>query len=115
MPITILDLAKHRGAQEDPNGGFSAEAILNTGLPFLAGCGPCGESLVAFNAYPSKLGVIRCKDCIGTNGFETVEEANASLFGEEESCTDEHDCKCQICDPEDYEDLPTEDNDPRFD
>ena len=87
MPITVLDLAIHRGAKEDPNGGLSAEAIEATGLPIISGCGPCGESLGPFDAYPSKLGSIRCKDCIGQNGFETVEEANAFIFPPEDEDT----------------------------
>ena len=53
MPITVLDLAIHRGAKEDPNGGLSAKAIEATGLQFFSGCGPCTASLGPFDAYPS--------------------------------------------------------------
>ena len=82
MSITVLDLAKHRGAQGDPHGRFSLEEIEKTGLPFWCGCA-CSANLGPHNAYPSKSGFTACKDCIGTNGFETSEEANASIFGEE--------------------------------
>ena len=90
MPITVLDLAIHRGAKSDPefsDESFSVEAIEATGLRFFSGCGPCTASLGPFDAYPSKLGSIRCKDCIGQNGFETVEEANAFIFPPEDEDT----------------------------
>jgi len=101
MSITILDLAKHRGAKEDPRGGFSMEAIEATGLPFFAGC-TCTASLAAFNAYPSKTFYIRCSSCIGSDGFETVEEANAAIFPPEDdgfACGDSEECECEICNP----------------
>lgn len=96
MPITVLDLAKHRGAQGDPHGGFSLEEIEKTGLPFWCGCA-CSANLGPHNAYPSKSGFSACSDCIGTSGFETVEEAFASIFGAEKEDEYEDLCQCAEC------------------
>jgi hypothetical protein len=65
MPISILDAAKSKGSENDP------EAV---GLPMFAGCQHCGASLAYYNSYPTKSGYISCRDCVGDTGFETVEE-----------------------------------------
>lgn len=83
MPITVLDLALHRGVKEDDNGNISMGALEDVGLPFMGGCSICGASIAAYNACPSKSGYLKCASgCIDEDGFETVEEANADLFGE---------------------------------
>lgn len=83
-PITILDLALHRGAQKDEDGSINGSEIEKTGLPFLGGCEVCGACVGAYNACPSKSGYLRCaSECIGDTGFATVEEANQALFPEE--------------------------------
>lgn len=76
MPVTILDVAKARGAQEH-------EGVINGGeldrvkLAIMGGCETCGESLAAYNGYPSKSGFWRCYECLGDLGFETTCEFEA--------------------------------------
>ena len=94
MPITVLELALHRGVKEDTNGNISMGALEDVGLPFMGGCLICGAGIAAYNACPSKLsagaaklceqsGYLKCASgCIDEDGFATVEEANANLFGE---------------------------------
>lgn len=103
MPITTLELAIHRGAKPDSDGSFSMESVERTGLAFFAGCS-CTASLAAFNSYPSKSGYTACKDCIGSNGFETVEEANAAIFPPEDEECDCNDCAGDCCDS--FDDAP---------
>ncbi len=83
MAITILELAKHRGLKEDEDGSFTMGAINDVGLEIMGGCQRCGASLGCYNGCPSKSGYWMCKDdCIGDDGYATVEEANAAIFGE---------------------------------
>jgi len=79
MPITILELAKHRLGRDAITGQDFAEAKL----PMLGGCEVCHASIACYNACPSQSGMIRCTDCIGEYGWETVEEANRELFPED--------------------------------
>lgn len=78
MSITILELATYRLGRDASTGADFEEA----GLQIMGGCGGCGASLAAYNAYPSRDGYWRCSDCIEDDGWETVEEANAALFTE---------------------------------
>ena len=82
MPITIRDLALHRGALE-VNGGINGAEFHRVGLNILGGCAGCGATLAAYNAYPTKSGYWRCADCVyeRADGYETVEEANEEMFG----------------------------------
>ena len=82
-PITILELAEFRGAKPDEDGNFSLGEIIKAGVPFFGGCVSCAASIACYNAYPSKSGYLKCKDCIGNDGFETVEDANREIFGSE--------------------------------
>ena len=83
-PITVLDLAMYRGAKECEGGGVTGGAIESVGLPFLGGCKRCGATIAAYNACPSKHGVLMCSSgCIGEDGYATVEEANRAIFPEE--------------------------------
>ena len=68
MAITILDLTE----------------IYKTGLPLLGGCCRCGACVSAYNAYPSKSGYLKCGDCLGSDGFETVEQANQEIFEDDD-------------------------------
>jgi hypothetical protein len=84
MAITVLELAVFRGAKEDQDGSMSMGEVEKTGLPFMGGCGRCGACVAAYNASPSTLGYLMCsRDCIGEDGFDTVEAANIHLFPEE--------------------------------
>ena len=90
MAITILELAKHRGAKEDADGSMNGAEIERVGLPFMGGCCMCGACIAAYNASPSKSGYLKCtNECIGDDGFDTVEEANLALFLNEEALDDQ--------------------------
>ena len=79
MPITVYDLAKHLGAKEDGRGAMSGAEFARVGLPILGGCEVCGSTVSAANAYPSRTGFLRCEACIGDNGYDTPEEADAEI------------------------------------
>ena len=72
--ITILDVAKARGVEVDPDGRINMGAFWNVGLDMMGGCEVCEASIAAYNAYPSKSGYWRCRNCIEDVGFDTVEE-----------------------------------------
>lgn len=83
----IHDLAvyrhEHKGDTVDPEQStFSGAFYLTAGLPILGGC-MCGTTVAAYNAFPSRTGMLGCRDCIGDQGYATVEEANADIFPEE--------------------------------
>lgn len=82
MPITIRDLAIHRGAHQN-DGGINGAEFNRVGLAIMGGCIGCGASLAAYNAYPSKEGYWCCKDCIGDSGWDDVQTANTDIFEEE--------------------------------
>jgi hypothetical protein len=71
MPITILDYVKSKAGEKD---SYSAGDFRSYGVEMLGGCEICQATIAAYNAYPSKSGYWRCADCIGSNGFDTVEE-----------------------------------------
>lgn len=71
--ITILDVAMARGAKTDDDGGINLEEFEKLGLPMFGGCVGCGESLAAYNAYPTTSGYIACRECSHKSGFETVQ------------------------------------------
>lgn len=81
MPITILQLAEHRGAKADERGAINGEEFHRVGLAIMGGC-QCTATIAAYNAYPSKSGYWRCEDCIeqAGDGYDTVQEANAAIF-----------------------------------
>jgi len=78
-PITILDLAIHRGAKPGDTGGYSGDELERVGLAIFGGCLRCEASIAAYNAHPTKLGFWCCKHCVGDDGFATVEEAEAFM------------------------------------
>ena len=83
MAITVLDLAFHRGLKADEDGSVSMGEVEDTGLPFMGGCVECGATIACYNASPSKSGFLKCtRECIGDDGWDTVEEANADIFPE---------------------------------
>lgn len=79
MAVTILDIAKELGVEEI-DGQINAGEIIKYGLPFFGGCECCQASVACYNMYPSKTGMIRCADCVGSAGYETVAEAIAELW-----------------------------------
>lgn len=80
MPVTIMQLAEYRIGREATTGSDYAEACL----PIMGGCEHCGATIAAYNAYPSKSGYLRCRNCIDPDGWYTVEEANAAIFADEQ-------------------------------
>jgi hypothetical protein len=81
-PVTILELAEHRGAKQDEHGGINGAEFERVGLPIMGGCQVCGATVAAYNACPSKSGYLRCANgCIGGDGFSDVAEANRFIFG----------------------------------
>jgi hypothetical protein len=74
-PITICDLADFRLGHKAENGQDFYDANLN----IMGGCQVCHASIAAYNAFPSKTGYWRCKDCIGDLGFHTAQEAHTEL------------------------------------
>ena len=80
--ITILDLARHRGARE-VDGSINGAEFDRVGLSIMGGCEICHASIAAYNAYPSKSGYLRCRDCIDDHGWPTVAQANHAIFGNE--------------------------------
>jgi hypothetical protein len=82
MSVTIMELAEHRLGREARFGSDFEEA----GLSIMGGCAVCGATLGAFNGCPSKSGYWKCASgCIADDGYATVEEANAALFGKRAS------------------------------
>jgi hypothetical protein len=89
MSVTILELALHRGASSDTDGGVDGAEFEKVGLQIMGGCQVCGATLAAYNGCPSKSGYWRCRSgCIGDDGYETVAEADAAIFGKEDD--DDH-------------------------
>lgn len=81
MAITIYELAGHRLHQPDATKLTGAD-FEEAGLPILGGCEVCAATVAAYNACPSQSGYLRCTGCIGTDGWDTVEDADRALFGE---------------------------------
>lgn len=76
VPITILDYVKSKVGEKET---YSYGDHIDNGVPMLGGCYGCAASLATYNMYPGRNGYIHCADCIGENGYATVEEFSASL------------------------------------
>lgn len=76
--ITIQQLAEYRLGREAKTG----DDFYDAGFEILGGCQSCGASIAAYNAYPSKSGYWKCADCIGDDGWTSVEVACLAIFGE---------------------------------
>jgi hypothetical protein len=72
MPLTLFDymftLASSQGSLPGP--GRDA--------PVTDGCERCHTAITSHNAYFARFGTLRCRDCIGNDGFATV--ADLELF-----------------------------------
>lgn len=81
--VTILDLAAYRlGADVNRPDGFTGGDLASVGLSIMGGCGGCGESLGAYNAYPTKGGTWSCKRCApAEQKWTDVAQANTDIFG----------------------------------
>ena len=79
-PVTVLELAKFRGAKDD-DGSISGGEFARVGLPIMGGCEVCEATIAAYNACPSKTGYLRCANgCIADLGWYDVAECNRDLF-----------------------------------
>jgi len=76
-PVSILDAAIKMGANQDEHGSINGSEFNRLGLPIMGGCLHCEATVGAYNAYPSKTGYLMCADCVGDQGFSTVEEFQA--------------------------------------
>jgi hypothetical protein len=74
MMVTIMDLATHRLGRP----ASTEEDFREAGLSMFGGC-VCTATIAAYNAHPSKAGYWRCSDCIGTDGWASVEEADREI------------------------------------
>ena len=83
-PISMLDLALHRGVQADEYERIPASEFTRVGIATLGGCAVCHATIAVYNAYPSKSGFWKCGDCIGDSGWDNIVEANNQIFDEAE-------------------------------
>jgi hypothetical protein len=74
-PIAIYDVALFELNIDPalPGPALTAQAFIDLGLPFYAGCEVCGATLAPYNAYPSQTGYTRCSECIGDLGYLSPE------------------------------------------
>lgn len=79
MAVTVMELATHRLGRDATTG----QDYIDARLPMMGGCYVCEASIAAYNAYPSQIGFLMCGDDIGGDGWDTVEEANKAIFGED--------------------------------
>jgi hypothetical protein len=73
--ITILELAQAMGAEETEDGSISMAEFDRLGLPMMGGCQVCQASIAAYNACPTTTGNLSCTNCIGAEGYATVDQA----------------------------------------
>lgn len=77
--ITILEVyeSRRRASGQESGYSYTGEDFEREGLSLLGGCGGCGESLAAYNGYPTQHGCWGCAGCAEGQGFETVAEFEA--------------------------------------
>jgi len=68
-PITILDYA-----QTVSQASGSGDVSFDLDQELSHGCEICPAPLTPSTAYPARFGLLRCSQCIGDDGFATVEE-----------------------------------------
>jgi hypothetical protein len=77
MTMSILDVCFALGEKPDERDSFTADQIMKHGLPFFSSCQCCHASLGPYNAFPSRMGYIRCRDCIDELGYQSLAEFEA--------------------------------------
>nr|MCU0235146.1 hypothetical protein [Thermoanaerobaculales bacterium] len=60
-----------------------AAGYWDLGFDFLGLCERCHACIAPIEAHPARTGGWRCRRCIGCDGFDSVEEAEAWLSEEE--------------------------------
>jgi hypothetical protein len=73
-PVTILEVARARGAKANDDGSFSGGELARVGFEMLGGCLRCHATIAAYNAHPTRSGYWACGDCVGGSGFDTAAE-----------------------------------------
>jgi hypothetical protein len=75
-PVTIFDYVRSVTGDKPV---YTDEDHWNAGVGILGRCEICYTLIFSLNAYPARSGCCRCADCIGDDGFVTVEEFAAAL------------------------------------
>lgn len=76
-PLSVLDIAIQLGLKADEDGNYSAEGLMRHGFAMIGGCQCCYATIACYNAFPSKNGYWKCRDCIDVDGFTTLEQYNS--------------------------------------
>lgn len=82
MAISVLELARYRGAMTALDGSTSGAELERVALLVLGDCEVCGAGIAARNAYLSTAGFLYCGDCIGDDGWISVPDAYSAIFGD---------------------------------
>ena len=78
MPVTTRILAEYRlGRRPKTLDDFREARLVAVG-----NC-RCGAELSVYTSYLDRDGYMNCRDCIGDDGWETVEAADRGLFHED--------------------------------
>jgi hypothetical protein len=75
-PITIFDYVR---AVTGDKQVYTARDHRNAGVALFGHCEICLALIFSITAYPARSGCCRCWDCIGCDGYATVEEFGAEL------------------------------------
>ncbi|MGB6580126.1 MAG: hypothetical protein WBF34_19620 [Streptosporangiaceae bacterium] len=65
-PITLFDYMSALTSPRDIHPSRGCDA------PITGGCERCHAAITPHDAYFARFGTLRCRDCIGTDGFATV-------------------------------------------
>ena len=81
--VSCLDVAIEKGAKQE-NGSICGSEFDRLGIPMLGGCNICGETIGAYNAFPSKDGFLKCRSCIHiAGGFTSAKEMENFKYEED--------------------------------
>jgi hypothetical protein len=72
IPITLLDYMSALSSSHKIHVGSGWNAVVTRG------CERCHTAITPHDAYFARFGLLRCRDCIGTDGFATI--ADLELF-----------------------------------
>jgi hypothetical protein len=81
MQVSVLALAWYR-LGVDPGTPLNASDFVAVRLCEIGGCELCGESISARTAFPAITGFLRCLNCVTSEGWFSVEQANIDIFGD---------------------------------
>lgn len=75
-PITIFDYVRVVTGDKPV---YTGQDHQNAGVAMFGHCEICLALIFSITAYPARSGCCRCWDCIGDDGYATVEEFGAEL------------------------------------